>query len=1022
MQIQELRGFRKLALSTAIISAMSVQAYAQETPAGDGQEKIAEEQRMEKIAVVGSKIGSERTEAALPVAVIGQEAIEALGSVDGNELIRSMPQMGDITWNESFIPGSSNAARGDMGSMNLKGMGASNTLLLVNGRRSVIHPTTATVDGSVSTTTFNSNAIPMYGLDRIEILLDGAAAIYGSDAIAGVVNVVTKDNLQGGAVKLKYGQAQGSNRSDLDLTGYYGTDIDDGKGNFSLMFNAFHRTAQKASDMWFTETSDRRDFLPGTDLAGTAALDGRSSYTPWGNYLAPYQIYQNGEAITTASGYFHSELASSSDCLTEGSTSETCYASGTVPTDYRSDSARENSYVTPQVTRMNLFSTFNYFINPDLEFFGEAGIYAAESKYMSGPSVFSSSQVVYIPANAYYNPLGATYLEDGTLNPNRIAGLDNVPEEGLDLRILAYRFTDIGNMEVNVENRQYRLLSGLRGWFGSNFEWESAVLYSQGKARDESEVINVYDMVTAISGTTADAYNIFSGGNTSHVNYGHSGFNSEEVINSFIDISVRESTSQLASWDFKINNSELMSLPAGDLGFAAGIEVRYESLKDDRDPLVDGTDPYVNWYTGESFNSNLGGSSPTPDSYGSRNVKSAYVELAVPIVGPDFGIPLMQTLDMQLAGRYESYSDVGDISTPKIALAWGVDENLTLRGSWSEGFKAPNLEVLNASEMARYNTRTDYIYCEAALRQGAIENYSACTDSYAVTWHMAGNSELKPETSTNQSFGFQLIPQFLPEDWGNFRVTLDFWEIQLDDQIGVAHSQDVLIYDLYLRTVEGSSDPRIIRADPTLDDVARFEGTGLDPVGEVLYMNTNYSNLNSLKAKGMDFTFDWRSVATDFGRFNLNFSASQLRSFQQELTPQMQTAKAAQEAGLLDSFISITSSDEVGQDGMKPEWRATTRFSWNYEDFAYRISAIYTDSVVDGRYANGDDFVVPSTTLWNTSFQYELDESTFGGFIVEAGVKNLFDKNPPLNSSGNYLANLYLPYKRYFYASIEKQF
>ena len=96
--------------------------------------------------------------------------------------------------------------------------------------------------------------------------------------------------------------------------------------------------------------------------------------------------------------------------------------------------------------------------------------------------------------------------------------------------------------------------------------------------------------------------------------------------------------------------------------------------------------------------------------------------------------------------------------------------------------------------------------------------------------------------------------------------------------------------------------------------------------------------------------------------------------------------------------------------------------TWSYENFVYRLSAQYTDSVISGRYANGDDFVVPSTTIWNTSAQYEFDEETLGGIIAEIGLRNLFDEEPPLSSRGTYLANMYLPYSRYVYASIEKRF
>jgi iron complex outermembrane receptor protein len=979
------------------------------------------ESKIEKIAVVGSKIANSRIESALPVAVFDQEALSATGVTDGNELVRSMPQMGDITWNEAWIPGSSNAARGDMGSLNLKNLGASNTLLLVNGRRSVIHPTTSTVDNSMSTTTFNTNAIPMYGLDRVEVLLDGAAAIYGSDAIAGVVNVVTRNNINGAGVKVKFGQAEGTSRTDTELTGYFGTDIDDGRGNISVMYNYSHREPQRTSDQWYTATSDRSQFLPGTDLYGASSLDASSSYSPWGTFVAPFAITQNGNQITSNAGYFHAETADSSNCSSD-SVGDVCFAQGATTQEYKYDTAKDDTYLTPRVDRFNIFSNFIYQVSPTLDFIGELALYKAESKYVTNAGVFSVNTPVYISADAYYNPLGATYLADGSVNPNRISGLDNVSDDGVPVELRYYRFTDAGNRDVLVDNIQTRVLAGFEGLTDNDFEWESAVLYSQGYAKDRSEVYVVSKIVDALNSTTADGYNPFAGGSISHIAYGDDSVNSQSTIDAFTQWSTRKSISELASWDFRINKSDILELPAGNVGFAAGIEVRYESLEDERDALVDGSEPYIDWYTGAEYASNLAGSSPTPDSYGSRNVKTAYAEFAIPLVSPDMSIPLVQSLDMQLAGRFESYSDVGDISTPKVALAWGVADELMIRGSWSEGFKAPNLEVLNASEMARYLAMPDYIFCEAAVRQNTIANYSECTSSYAVTWHMEGNENLTPETSTNQSFGLVYTPE-IPENLGRMRFTVDAWTIQIDDQVGVESALDIIIHDLYLRVSEGSSDSRVFRYEPNADQLAAFSGTGLDPVGEIQYIQTNYANLNSLKAKGLDFTVDWSLANTEYGDFSFNLAVSRLISFKQELSPEMQAAFEAQEAGLLDQYISISAADEVGIDGKKPEWKASSRFIWSLDNFIYRLSAQYTGSVIDGNYASGADYEVEAVTTVNTSAQYTFDyQSSLDGLSAEIGIKNLFDKEPPLNSSGNYLANLYLPYSRYLYASLEMKF
>ncbi|NVK54009.1 MAG: TonB-dependent receptor [Alteromonadaceae bacterium] len=978
----------------------------------DEEEDKTQRRRFEKISVVGSAIANQRLESALPVAVYDHEAMDTLGILDGNELVRSIPQMGDMTWNESWIPASSNAARGDVASLNLKNLGASSTLLLINGRRSVIHPTTSTVDDNISTTTFNTNAMPLYGTERIEILLDGAAAIYGSDAIAGVVNVVTRKNIDGAGVQIKYGEAPGTNRSDTDVTGYLGRNFQGGRGNVTLTYNWFNRTPQYSADQWYTATTDHRNFLPGTDLYGSAALDKRSTYTPWGNFIAPYEIRINDQALTSSAGVFHAEPNTSERCIATGQASQ-CYAAGTTPETYFYDTAKDVTFVTPDVERYNLFSTFGYMMKPELELFGEAALYKAESSYQASAGFFSVNTPVYIAADAYFNPLGATYRDDGAVNPYRISGLTNVPDTGLALELKNYRFADADPRTVNVDNTQMRFLFGLKGWEGDNLNWETALLYSKGTAIDRSENYSVTAIAESLSGKSDFAYNPFNGAN---------GSNSQATIDAFSVVTQRTSESEIASWDIKLSTQDIMPLPAGTLGFAAGFEFRYESLTDDRDPHVDGTKTYTDWYTGYEYASDLAGTSPTADSFGSRNVKSLYTEFAVPVIAPEFGIPFVHSLDMQVAGRYENYSDVGDIGTPKIAVAWWVTPDLLLRTSWSKGFKAPNLEVLNSEGMARYYSYADYLFCEAALRQGRIGSYADCNATYAVTWHISGNENLKPERSINRSAGFVYTPDFLNSKSVRFSVALDTWHISIRDRVGVPLIQEVLIQDLILRTHSERSDPRVFRHEATSDEEALFSGTGIQAIGRVSYIQADYQNLNALEAKGTDVSVDWSLIDPEYGRFSFNLAMSKLISYQQAFTPEQDEIKAAQSSGLLDPFIAVGSDDEVGIDGKKPQWKGTASLSWENKNLLYRLSAQYIHSLFDGKYASGANFKVPSTLFWNASAKYTIRNTGFDAVEAEIGVRNLFDEEPPLNASGDYLANLYLPFSRYLYASAEIHF
>src|SRR5690606_32022361 len=157
-------------------------------------------------------------------------------------------------------------------------------------------------------------------------------------------------------------------------------------------------------------------------------------------------------------------------------------------------------------------------------------------------------------------------------------------------------------------------------------------------------------------------------------------------------------------------------LPGGPVGMAFGVEARRETQKDDRDANLDGTYTFTDMVSGETNLSNVSAVSPNPDTSGSREVFSTYVEFAVPVVSPEMNIPLVYQLDVQLAGRYEHYSDFGSVAKPKIAAAWDVVPGVRARGSCSQGFRAPNLAQTPATEYARLGSGTDSARCQAHLR------------------------------------------------------------------------------------------------------------------------------------------------------------------------------------------------------------------------------------------------------------------------------------------------------------------
>lgn len=948
--------------------------------------------QLEAVSVVGSQIAGGGAQAALPVISLGAEQLDAIGATDGNELIRSLPQMGDVTWNPTWGNGaSSNAARGDIGSISLRSLGASNTLLLVNGRRSVVHPTTTTIDGNVSSTTYNSNAIPTYGLERMDILLDGAAAIYGSDAIAGVINVVTRQNLpDGGGVQFQYGTVSGSHREDYQLNGYFGRDFAGGRGNVSLMYGLAHRSPQYNSDQWYIATSGRTR-LPDGSLVPGGTDSGLSNTTPYGRF----QKYNDGNA---SGGYY-----------TIGANGEV--ATGATPA-VRVDSFAIPgvTFLSPEIDRGSVFSNWRFDLTDSLQLFGELAWYQARSESWLGPASTSSIQPTYIDASV------------ATVPAELAAGADAIA-------ISNYLIADGGIRPVQVDNYQNRALVGGRGWTDSGWNWETALLYSKSHAKDGMIGVDVTRFVDAIN---SGIYDPFNGGGTLI-----GGDTTPSDPSSFMVEMHRRTSAEVALWDFKINRPDLFSWYAGEIGLAAGVEARYESLTDRRDPLINGTYKYTDWYTGTVYNSSFFGSSSREGANGSRNVKSAFVELAVPLVSADQDIPLVQSLDLQLAGRYEDYSDVGDVAKPKLAIAWQLFDSLLFRGSYSEGFNAPNLELVSASVQYGVNGYDDAVRCLALVASGAYGNYLSCdtanalpgtgiSQNYAISATRTGNQNLRPELSNNSSFGFVFEPSFISDRFGKFSFGVDWWKIEIENPIGMLNGQNAIYYDAYLRMVHGSSSPDIVRFAPTQADIDQFAGTGVDAVGEVDYIASTYTNMNAINAEGVDYTFAWSLRNTRWGNFSMFLNAARMKGYSQQPTDEEALVQSAIDSGLLDLMISpIGATNLVGMYtnavGVKPEWRGSATLIWNYDDWTVRVRNQYIDSVVYGLYGDGSDFIAPSTQRWNLSVKRDFTGDFLKGFSLEVGARNVFDKDPPFNSNGDYLGSLYEPYGAYYHLALERK-
>jgi iron complex outermembrane receptor protein len=209
-------------------------------------------------------------------------------------------------------------------------------------------------------------------------------------------------------------------------------------------------------------------------------------------------------------------------------------------------------------------------------------------------------------------------------------------------------------------------------------------------------------------------------------------------------------------WDFKVSKTDLFALPAGDVGFASGVEWRRETFLDDRDNRLDGTTTYTNSVTGVTYGTDVMGASGSVDVDAHRSIASAFAELAVPIVSPEMRIPFVEEIQLQLAVRGEDYSDFGTVIKPKGAILWTVGQGFALRGSVSQSFRAPNLPQFYSPGSTVTNTRIDTAFCR-------INTPAATPCAGASTLEVrSGNENLKAEEADNASVGFVYQPKFIP--------------------------------------------------------------------------------------------------------------------------------------------------------------------------------------------------------------------------------------------------------------------
>jgi hypothetical protein len=268
-------------------------------------------------------------------------------------------------------------------------------------------------------------------------------------------------------------------------------------------------------------------------------------------------------------------------------------------------------------------------------------------------------------------------------------------------------------------------------------------------------------------------------------------------------------------------------------------------------------------------------------------------------------------------------------------------------------------------------------------------------------------------------------PRFLPEGWGDLTLTMDYWNVQQENLIGIFGDSNALTLDYLLRT-QGSSNPNVVRDTPTQQDIDDAAGTGIAPVGELLYVIDHYRNLQPREVDGLDFGFYYDLDDTPWGDFSWRLNAAKLLTFYQEPGEEAAALLAAQAAGDIDPSIRIVGAEDLRLQNGLPEWRATSTVTWRKGAWGAGLYSSYVSEVLDtsATLADGTQWVVDDWLTHNVYLQYEFED---GGPLndtrIRIGVRNIEGKDPPLaDQSFGYLGSLHSNRGRWFYATLRKRF
>ena len=906
---------------------------------------------LQRVEVTGSRIRQVDLETAQPVQILNQEQIQKTGLVTVGDILNNLSSAGAPDFSRSGSLTSNTEAGGQY--VSLRNLGSNRLLVLVDGKR-----WTQTVAGYTDLST-----IPSAMIERMEILKDGASSIYGSDAIAGVVNIILKKSMEGGQLNLYTGAFEEGDGRNKDFSLTYGA----GNDKASMMFGLSH-TEQGRVD------SQTRE-ITSTSFGPAHFSDGFGT-SPWGRIRQLTAPSASGARSPTGFNRIINHTGTYDGVGTGANSRDPnsyhTYA-GAVADTY--NSTQDMDILSPNKLD-TLFVKGEIALPKDMRLKTTAMYSQRESKrQIAGYPLQSASQAkypVYLDKDSYFNPYGNQVAGAGngqdlyfyrrtielpriTENENRTLHVDATLEGDFMVRDLAWNW-DIGynhNKVSGISRDSGNInLINLRRAVGPSFMNASGVVQC-GTAASPIPLADCvpFDVVGGPSASTAAALNYVntSGAKT----YG-------STINS--------ATANIGG--------EVWQLPAGALGVAVGVEHRE----------VKGSD-VPDQFSQSGYSTNLSGL-PT---YGRYTVREAYAEVNIPVLKDK---PFADLLSFNLATRHSDYSNFGVTNNSKASFMYKPVKDLLFRGTWAEGFRAPTLDDLAGGGSQSFDTFTDpcdTVFGEAASNaavaarctsgfagvRGTPANYrqlqqagtpitsSNGTQALVAFQSGAGNSFLTPETAVTKTAGFVYSPDFVR----GLSVGLDWYNIKINNRI-TAISATYVANQCFL---EGDANfCSVIQRDPV--------------TGQINQLARGNANLGEVETEGLDLAINYRLPRTAYGQFGLRSETSYTDKFRTRSTADQDWNEYAG-----DYFYNRVKSNNT-VDWSMGNWSA----SWGFRYFSPVKDECWSTTVEcnmpeveTASFGTGAN-KLGSITIHDLSFGYK---TSWNG-AIRVGVNNAFDKKP----------------------------